>query len=443
MNRALWFLLAASALLGSSAYVFPILSIIFLPLAIIMVWYAQYQLINFSPSYASTILQSACAGFWWGALFFGTHFIWLLILLITHAHATLLLSIFLFLLLATYFALTSSIWFCISIIGAQLGERIVPKLIASMLSFGITIYGYWWFLGNYSLWFCARKEGYPLLSPFIPLAFYKYVLLLMGYVGNFFHGGMCVTKQSVIQLSQATTTCFNNQNITWCTLTPLKRSTQYSMQEYGDAIKTQLHALDLKNNNQLTLIIGPESTVSIPLNEHPDIIKQWGNELSTTSHLLIGAYRRTQSEARNKTKWYQTVYWIHDGVIVDWYDKTHCVPFNEKMPAIFKNISCLSDLFLKNHEHISVGKDKKGAAWQLTERCALVPKICSELFNTSVQFSPQAIGNKSFVVWFVNDSWFVPYVGQLLGLYATWWTAWHQVPLLYISHTQAFLIANS
>ncbi|GAI99865.1 unnamed protein product, partial [marine sediment metagenome] len=98
----------------------------------------------------------------------------------------------------------------------------------------------------------------------------------------------------------------------------------------------------------------------------------WNNNvLHDEVQLFIGACR---SEGE---KIYNSLYWIKEGRVEQYYDKSRLMPLVEYVPSWCKKIPCIGNSFLNNNEFSA---SVWGQDFNVDDGIILEPSICAELF---------------------------------------------------------------
>jgi apolipoprotein N-acyltransferase len=331
----------------------------------------------------STATKFAAAGFLWGLVAYGIHFIWLLNLLVKKSQASFYLSFIIYIFIVLYAALTSAVWF--------LGMRF--SSIASTIV-------YFFLLDRYMFWFLG--VGYSFLNPLIPLMQYQKCFVFFLSLCGFVPPQVCFMPEN-----RAIKMC----NVEFVYLAPAKNGYQICHQ--------------LRTEKKASVFVGPETTLHSPLNKQQHFVGMWCDAAPSGSTLLLGSLREQRI---SKIKQYQTVYHLKEGLIIASYDKRVRVPFAERVPKWWRWLAWGRELFLKGFYSISRGKGGGFFCLPLKVR----PLICSELFEMSrVQI---CAGESDLLIAFVNDSWFCPYFRKIMALGAVFKAWWLGKPLLYVGH---------
>ncbi len=192
----------------------------------------------------------------------------------------------------------------------------------------------------------------------------------------------------------------------------------------------KINLRELSEKYEKVFIVGPETSYPYPINKNIKYVQLWSKNLTDRSNLLLGTgWKRGQ-------KLYQTVSWIRKSLIIKCYDKTHRVPFVEKMPRLLKNNKFIRRLFWGNPQFISKGKNKEGQEiFELGPGLSAKIILCSELFTSSYQKLGQFKDiNPDILIVFVNDNWFCDYIKRELLLIARLKSILIGKPILFIGH---------
>ncbi len=305
-------------------------------------------------------------GFLWGLFIYIPHCFWLLLLLLTKSQASIMLSCMLYTIVIIYLGVISGLWFLLHNIFRQ-----------KSYFFYISIFFYYVLLERYILWFLDMKRigeyRYPFFSPFIPLASYKSLLKAFLFSQTLF---LEKIPYQIIHLKPDVS--------------------KETAEEIGHQIYHEFSRLNL-NNIQPTIIVAPESIFPFDLEKYQHIIELWSSVLPKNTHMFIGACYSKQ--VRSELKWYQSVYHINIGRIIQRYDKKILVPLVEKQTWPWEKYLWSKGLFLNNKREFNEGDSS--ITFNLPH-FKIQPIICSEIFLGSEQLS------ENIIFTFINDSWFHP-----------------------------------
>ncbi|MFH1831586.1 MAG: hypothetical protein ABH827_02170 [bacterium] len=313
---------------------------------------------------------------------------------------------------------------------------------------------YFWFLGNYALFFMGICEGYPCLNPAIPLARYKIFLRLVSCLYGFMPG------VSHIDYARDLQSPFKLYDIVYLKPAPaLQTQNKLALEQYvyhkivqgstklllaanggkgedGSQIKSGMTRL---SKQSLVIYVAPESFFPYPLNTNPEILKFWSNALPYSSHLLMGSFYQEENKSLC-----HCVYHIFHGKIINCYKKKHSVIFVEKMPPFFKKCIILRDMFLKDLSELSVETKCNQKTIFTIGSTQIISQICSDFFlKNKVQdllYNIQCDGSGDYknvcIFLYVNDSWFVDYFKKIMENLIYLKVAQLRIPIVFINHTK-------
>ena len=155
----------------------------------------------------------------------------------------------------------------------------------------------------------------------------------------------------------------------------------------------------LKNNKNIDVIIWPEGSLPIDLNNRPGLLSRVGNLIKDHQIIILGA------SAIEKNQLYNRLFVINaDGDVIHYYDKQKLVLFGEYVPLIKPFIS----QFLNLGMNYSPGLSQ--SILRLPKDVQAIPMICFEsIFN--YKLINQNICQTDLVIQISNDSWFGKWYG--------------------------------
>jgi len=362
-------------------------------------------------------------GFIWGLLFYLIHFYFLFVLVLKNGNGyyKILAPIF----CVIYFAFLSGAWFWF----AQLFSRRLNNIFLTVLIWSLITTLYYFFIYSFSFLIFECNYGYVFSHPFVSLIECINLLNLLPILGiwllTFFLflfqisiAALIYTKQKnwlvMIHLSLLPFICgiFSNSNIDEKTnffnefgFVPIQkyRSNPYNL---AVCIYNEIQKI-IKDKKNTKIIFMPETAFPFALNDYPEIIKWLYNNLENKKlHILLGSHKR------EKDKFYNVVYHIFNGEIINTHYKTHLVFFCENVPKIWKRLFNLSsELFLKD----SIEFEKvleKNTIFEI-ENKLYSPIICSDIF-----FKKDFSKIQPSIILFRNESWFsTKYIQGLMNNY--------------------------
>lgn len=383
-----------SALLYSIPFFWPP-SVIMMPLFIIPLFYVVRQK-----------LSAFRYGMLWGSVAFGLHFIWVCILLLTKSSVTPLQAYILYGVIVLYASLSSGLWFyMLSRIRHPLG--MIVATVGYLACFD-------------RLLFLPLGATYPFVNPLVLLLRYKHICtmlsLLMGHAG---------TVPPVYHLP-------GNEHITLGEMrfVYVPACKEKTVRRCIQEVYNKLQALDLKAN---CVALGPETTYPYLFDKREvELCNLWGSQVPKDAYFLFGAgrsktRRKASQRKASRRKAYQTVYMLSENLIRNRYDKTHKVPFTEKIPRWLKKYKWR---MFKDTMLVCKGKEER-----LFRVGSLVmqPILCSELFMQPYRKLLRTPA-PDILVAFVNDNWFCGYFRELLKLHARLKSICLGLPLIYVGH---------
>ncbi len=358
---------------------------------------------------------SFAKGVGWGLGVFGPHFVWMFCVLYYKSQAPWWLACLLYGLVVSIFSLSSGVWWWLmGIISHRLSG------FYRIFAFIIPTVGYYAYFTRYALWFTGQIEGYPFLSPFIPLVHYTWFMPVLVQMGILLYGPPVHNKIELRNLATSPLIC---------RVLPEKREEIYSlMRDLHDKLRV------LRNTSEGQLcVVAPESACPVSLNKYPKFVSYLHGALHYDDHLFIG------SQAEVNDKYYQTVYWITQGRIINFYVKKHRVPFTEKIPKFWRKNILLHNMFLRDTVAFSKRCPVSVQVFD-TGSYRVIPQICSEFFFNpdlaALKAHVMGDGRLFYIFLFVNDSWFVGYFRTIIERLARVNGALVGLPVVYISHTQ-------
>lgn len=372
----------------------------------------------------NSISQVWFYGILWGFIAYGLHFVWLFDLLFKKSTAAFFFSILLYIGVVLYAALTSGTWFWATAKGVELfckKLKRIPYLVTTTAIFFITTSSYFIFLDRYMFWFF--HSGYPFLNPLIPLMQHQWSRAMVWWVLSLLNAGAGV-QPNVIPLDQKTGIIKSTNS---CACVYLPPTTKKNMLMAALQIDDYIQAAKIKTlaeQYESVCILGPETTFPFPLNKQKRFVTMWTADLPPNVHLFLGALRCDEDRV------YQTVYWLKQGLIMQYYDKELRVAFTEKLPYWCKQFSWIKSLFLQEYLPIKKGKNtNKNRLFSIEKNVCFEPMMCSELF-----FTHHKNTNVTLLVAFINDSWFMSYFKNLMFLLAKKHSLLWQKSVLYVKH---------
>lgn len=368
-------------------------------------------------------------GFFWGVIIYAVHFVWLYVLLNTKSHATKPLGLLLYIAMVVYFSSTAGIWFLFTDYVLRC-FRHVALIVRCFLYIILTII-YFLFLEYFSLFIFGRLEGYSFLNPLIPLARYKIVLLILSWVTTLLYVPEQLFDKQVLQTSIYHLIHVKPKKSGICS-----RDVQELFHQVARKAENNQHA------TSKVLLVLPESSFPFPINNMKSVFSLLSTPLKDNMHLLIGSQYEN-----NDGKLYQSIYWLKSEGVVGRYNKTHVVPFVEKMPSFFKKCTILKNIFLQKSCELSSSEqnDFSNKEFHIDDNLLIIPCICSELFftkNVNNFVTYRKMNHKDVkIFFFVNDSWFVHYFQKIMNNLTYIKSALIGLPIVYIGYSSCHEIS--
>jgi apolipoprotein N-acyltransferase len=207
--------------------------------------------------------------------------------------------------------------------------------------------------------------------------------------------------------------------------------------DYKETMNNLLKHINLskQEHNKIDYVIWPESAIAFPLALQDRLML--GNILPKNSLLLSGGIR--VDNANHPTSVWNTVFVINaQGEIMDFYDKTHLVPFGEYIP--FKKFIPVTKITHGTLDYSSgFGLKRIKVSNQLP---SFTPLICYEAY-----FPEKTIASGSqpdFIINFTNDAWYGNTSGPYQHLHMTRLRAVEQgIPIIRAANTGISAIIDS
>lgn len=310
-------------------------------------------------------------------------------------------SIFLGILIITvtnlYFAFHAAVIFTLASWISRLCTTQVPALnrLIQLIVWSCAFTLFFIFMSSYCFWIFIRPEGNPVTHPLVPLALHPALLMLVPLLGKqivvflliIWQGILtlmivqpCVSLAiiwSIITSTWLASTFFAQQEIppTWLSrIGYLPRSIEQKLSVSYSARMLRCYITSILNADpEIDIILVPEDGFQSSNLNLPQVCTQFDLQNITSNHiqLIIGAYRKEKEFS------YNTLYWISDGHLLRYFDKTHTMILTEKTPPIFG-----FNLFKKLDQGkipLSTGTNAR-PIFDLDLDIKLIPYICSEFY---------------------------------------------------------------
>lgn len=314
------------------------------------------------------------------------------------------------------------------------------------------------------LFMLGACEGYLLISPLVPLVEYPPLLYFLPKIGSSLLLFVLVITQAEIAVAYVNkkftrllvclafwalalvlwhTSTWHRPKGFMHTFSKAICGTAYfkkndNISYTGRVIRDYCKALLLDYPEAVTILF-PETAIRCPiLPGEPNVVELFSQEyLGKPVTIIIGGFRWDETRYRN------TVYWIHDGKIIDLFDKRHAMALTERAPSefILGNVSLIKDGYFKTFVGVNPSSCKR-PVWHISPELTIIPYICSELFFNNFPDHSETQG--AILVALCNDDWLkrrcMRYQMLMGARYrATQW----QIPIIYVAHYyQAFCQSN-
>jgi len=397
-------------------------------------------------------------GYVWAVVVLTLHLGGAISVILTISHEWWLVGLIMVILTIVYQALCAGIIFLVM-------RMIIYLCSIKLLLVRLMIYaaGLWLFIvwvDWYSMWIFGLPEGYPLMHPFVVLAYKRYFLYLLPLVGK----TVLMSFFLLVPISLVLVLCNRNciSILFFCTaMIPwvfswgmAQRDIQCAgwykkikslpiMMCFGanqEKVVIKLVANQLKNiliqYPETEVVIMPESAFNINnFNDLSSLINQWDyHYVGKPIHLIFGASRWHQE------CYYNSFHWVHNGALQHCSDKRHAMFLSERLFGWMNNV-LMRQIYFNQSVPIAISFDERMVLPLLHNR-DFVPYICSELFFN--EFPDDDYKDVAIIV-IVNDSLFLSsywslYIQKLLVLLARYKAVYWQRDIVYVSYAQSLFI---
>jgi apolipoprotein N-acyltransferase len=389
-------------------------------------------------------------GLWWSILAFNLHLCGVLEGLFLTGQGSCLVRLVPVLLLLLGVIGYGTLWFTISLWLCRITTVSFVKLTIWVL----TTWLFFLFLERGSLFFLGRWEGYLLTNPLVPLVQFPALLYFLPKVGSgivllffvitqalfssalywgkwwWFFVGLCMSVWlgGIVMWYHEPTNRFDSSTIVCGSAYFISHDNI----TYGGRIIRDYCKMLLTQFPETDIIIFPETAIRCPILPGESQIVELFNaeQLGKPVTILTGGFRWDNNIYRN------TVYWIHDGKVVDIFDKRHAMALTERAPSEYflGKTSIIKDNYFKTFVGIVPNKHKR-PVWKITESLEIVPYICSELFFNNMPDHAHDSTSNCVIIALCNDDWvkrdFMQYQMVMGARYrAIQW----QIPIIYVAH---------
>lgn len=346
------------------------------------------------------------------------------------------------------------LWFCL----LQCSGRVANRFTRVALMVSLT-WLFFIFLERSSLWMFGIFEGYLLVNPLVPLIEHPVLLhgiaacgssmYLLGVIALQAGVSILIVKKlyrglMLVSVLPAYLVFIDTRHARDITLD--KRIvcssayfTQHESVRYGGYVVSNYCKELLETFPEAEIVLFPEAAVSCPfLPAEEQILALLGAQtVGKPITIIMGGFRWDGDKYRN------TVYWIHDGKLVDLFDKRHAMAVTERSPQEYflGSWSVIQESYLKKAAGVSPSVHKR-PIWQIAPDLTIIPYICSELYFTNSPDHEAYDG--AVIVALCNDDWLkrdCMRYQMLLG--ARFRAVQWQVPIFYVAyHYQALCLPD-
>lgn len=389
-----------------------------------------------------------CSGYIWGVVAYGFYFLPLFFCLASLAQTWHLYCAWVGFVL--YCSVFSGFWFyLVGVIQKKLTKPAFRIISAILITFGHII-----FIDKVLLCIFDVVEGLPILNPLIPLVSYSFWLgwlPVFGIMGMWFLFLVTVSSMTLFFINPIKYHFLFVFLILFFWFFPSiffhHISEKPSWLNYSAALQPQAFIYEKeglyacigdicskivqvrKNNPSLHYIFMPESTLPF-VGDHVKKACSCLSENNQDITMVLGGYSQSFYGI------YNSCYIFEGGKIAVCCNKSHGIPFVERIPYLF-DYHLFRSWFLLNQEPFELDKHMREPVILDTE-FDFIPALCSELF-----FSNDIYRNASdkIILGLVNDGWFIEtFFPDLLWSCAQLRARSYSKPLLYVSYTRALFL---
>lgn len=392
-------------------------------------------------------------GYVWGCIVFVLHLSGGIYIVAQLAHESWLIGVLLGVVMILYQALFPAIIFLCTTVIIRFFAVQSPMLRLCMWFVTLVFFIFW--TDRYCLWVFGIKEGYPLMHPLLPLVQEPSLLILLPIIGKSMltilfllvpvSGVLLLWYQNYIAalffvcaiipwlLSYCLSTIQTKQPDWWYRVKSLPCMAYATVDNPVVTIKIVAYQLKkiIEKYPHTTVIVMPESAFNITdFENRPALLELWNEYyLGKAVHLIFGTCRWKEG------CYYNSLYWVHNGVLQECFDKKHAMLITERLSEWMNN-GLIQQIYFK--DGISITRSQNDRIKLPIEGIIFVPYICSELFFN--ELPDDNYGHVSIVA-IVNDMLFLDsYIQQLLLLLARLRAIQWQRNIVYVSYGRSLCI---
>ncbi len=308
----------------------------------------------------------------------------------------------------------------------------------------------------YCIWIFGIQEGYPLMHPLILLAEKPSLLLLLPIIGKTFLTILYILvpasftlflwyKSKRIFLFFTSTlipwmVCFiigftEKQESLWrCHIKSLPCMIHSTTDNPIIAMKIVAHHIKkiITQYPDTTIVIMPESALNIfDFEKRTGLFELWNEQaIGKPIDLIFGSCRKEDNN------YYNSLYWIKNGVLQTFFDKKHAVLITERL-ADWMDCELIKKIYVKDGVSITRSGNNR-MPLHISNNNVFIPYICSELFFN--EFPDDCYGYMPIIA-IVNDTLLSDsYMQKLLLLLARFKAIQWQREIVYVSYGQSLFI---
>lgn len=380
------------------------------------------------------------AGCVWGLIFFGGHLAWLASIVYVKGQGDGCMLVYFA--AVAYFSLFSGfwLWFTQLLVYRWVSKikNLNRKCVALCCTWVISTVTFICITCYCSLAIFVCLDGYPFIHPLLPLVSWTWYIRPVAYFGTIAYVIIIVvvnvTVASLYRKVDGATLIFllmllgfpalfqpplykvNVHTSEMVYLQPAWNDTRLPSAHMFYEIARQLDCLAL-HNPHVKFVLIPESGFAYNLLDWRNRLDAWTSLFDDVT-IFIGAHRH------DKGKVFNSLYQINNGKIINYYDKSHLVPFVERMPDWVSWIPVFNCVFTTHDQVFSYPIQDQAHV----DVAGFQPFICSELFfegKRPVQDKP--------ILFICNDSWLaLDYAKQLAKRSARLYSLRYQLPIVYV-----------
>lgn len=337
-------------------------------------------------------------------------------------------------------------------------ERVDLKAACIVMMWVLLTLIYIVFITDYSLIICGAKGGYVLFSPLIPLVHAPWVLLPLQWCSERFlllmmlllQGAFtwCLIQKRFVMLLMIGGLVGLGYGFTYAIRMEKSLSLEHDYSRLGvitsqffdeDVARllrhVEAHVQDMCNEHpSCNCVLLPESSMYTP-----DVLPIVNSDaipynLARDIVVIAGGFRTEGTSVFN------TIWFISQGKVVDYFDKQYVLPVTEQNMHVMKWLGG-GHTFTYATFPIEPGcKKRERPLWEVTPGLCVVPYICSELFLARY---PRDRHHGAVVLALCNNSWAPLILRQMMLRAAMFRALQWQRTIIYVAHSYASVIMKN